>query len=30
LINVENKPKYSKNNNKYYNTFSRTNYLKYW
>jgi hypothetical protein len=29
LINVENKPKYSKNNNKYYNTFSRTNYLKY-
>ena len=29
LVNVENKPKYSKNNNKYYNTFSRTNYLKY-
>ena len=29
FINVENKPKYSKNSNKYYNTFSRTNYLQY-
>jgi len=29
FVNVENKPKYSKNSNKYYNTFSRTNYLQY-
>ena len=29
LMNTQNKPKYMLDNNKYYNTFNRTNYLKY-
>ena len=29
LMNSHNKPKYMLDNNKYYNTFNRTNYLKY-
>ena len=28
LLNIQNKPKFTVDNNKYYNTFSRTNYIK--